>query len=320
MIDRADPRSPAWVERAPTYLGGHSTDRIIFIFRAVGCSYARRPEGGCTNCGFFAMTLPPEHIMSEDLIAQFDSVFSGPEAVTGVEEVDLYNSGSFFADEEMPDNVRTHVYQRLGKLPLSRVLLESRPEFITTERVREARQLLGSVALEVGIGLESANDKVREQFIRKGFDLPAFERAAAVLAEAGAGMLTNVLLKPLGLEEAAAVDDAAATGKYIFDLARRLGLPTRVALQPVFVPPGTPLEKEFLAGRYSPPSLWSVVEVVRQLHSRGETVVGLSEEGLGPQRSPAGCGKCDQALRQALRDYNRKRTLDVFSGLTCSCR
>ncbi|MFZ2956919.1 MAG: hypothetical protein WA705_08530 [Candidatus Ozemobacteraceae bacterium] len=266
------------------------------------------------------MTLPPEHIMSEDLIAQFDSVFSGPEAVTGVEEVDLYNSGSFFADEEMPDNVRTHVYQRLGKLPLSRVLLESRPEFITTERVREARQLLGSVALEVGIGLESANDKVREQFIRKGFDLPAFERAAAVLAEAGAGMLTNVLLKPLGLEEAAAVDDAAATGKYIFDLARRLGLPTRVALQPVFVPPGTPLEKEFLAGRYSPPSLWSVVEVVRQLHSRGETVVGLSEEGLGPQRSPAGCGKCDQALRQALRDYNRKRTLDVFSGLTCSCR
>ncbi|MBF0502336.1 MAG: hypothetical protein HQM09_19505 [Candidatus Riflebacteria bacterium] len=240
--------------------------------------------------------------------------------MSGIGEVDLYNSGSFFADEEMPPEVRTHVFKCLGSFPLSRVLVESRPEFITSERVEEARRLLGNIPLEVGIGLESADDDIRERFIRKGFDRSAFESASAVLSETGAGMVVNILLKPLGLEESAAVDDAVSTGRYVFELAGRLGLSTRVALQPVFVAPGTPLETEFLAGRYLPPNLWSVVEVVRRLHCMGETVVGLSEEGLEPKRSPAGCGKCDGIIRQALRDYNRTKNINIFDSLNCSCR
>jgi len=315
-----DPRSPAWVERVPANLEGISIVRLIFIFRAPGCTYARSPSGGCSMCGFAAMTLPPSKISKEDLIAQFDSVFDRPDALSGISEVDLYNSGSFLADEEMSPEVRSHVFARLGGSSVTRVLIESRPEFILKGTLREASAHLSPGVLEVGIGLESATDDVRERLIRKGFDLPAFERAVAVLAAVRARLVANVLLKPLGLDEAAAIDVALKTGRYVFETAKRLGLPARVALQPVFVPPGTPIEKEFLAGRYKPPSLWSVIGVVKGLHPLGGGSVGMSEEGLGPKRSPAGCGLCDDSLRHALKEYNRTKSLGVFDSLNCSCR
>jgi radical SAM enzyme (TIGR01210 family) len=328
-----DLRRPAWLERVPTNIDGQPTHRLIFIFRAPGCTYARRPAGGCTMCGFTPLTGRARTITPADLIAQFDHVFGAnakgaspptpplpTDLLTDLGEVDLYNSGSFLADEEMPPPVRAHIFRRLAGRGLRRVVVESRPEFVTPVALREAAALPPGV-LDVGIGLESADDHIREVLIRKGFDRPAFERAAGVLAETGLGLLVNILLKPPGvLDDRAALADALATGQYVAALARRLRLRARLALQPVFVAPGTALEADFLAGRYQPPSLWTVVEAVRGLHGILETTVGLSDEGLEPHRSPAGCGRCDDALRAALRDYNRTRCLAAFADLACSCR
>jgi len=295
--------------------------RLIFIFRAPGCAYARRPEGGCTNCGFTSMTFQSDSWSPADLIAQADSVFGAPAAFEGIGEVDLYNSGSFYADAEMPPEVRSHLLGMLGRAGIPRILVESRPEFITAERIAESRRLLPNSFLEVGIGLESSDEVIREQFIRKGFGLPECERAVKVLAAGGAGLLVNVLLKPLGVaDDTAAVADAVNTGKYIFRLAKRLALPVRVALQPVFVAPGTPLEREFFEGRYLPPSLWAVVETVIRMSRSGEVVVGLSDEGLGPKRTPAGCGACDLRIRDALREFNRTGSTGPLQSLSCDCR
>ncbi|HOY67545.1 MAG TPA: hypothetical protein PLP29_11680 [Candidatus Ozemobacteraceae bacterium] len=321
MSEGIDPRKPAWVERVPTRVAGKPSTRLIFIFRAPGCAYARRPGGGCTNCGFGPMTFEDTPWTPADLMAQAEAVFGIPGVLDGVGEVDLYNSGSFYADAELPPEVRSHVLGLLGAAGVPRILVESRPEFITPERIAASRALLPKSFLEVGIGLESADEVIRERFINKGFGLPEFERAARVLAEAGAGLLVNVLLKPLGAaDDAAAVADAVNTGNYIFDLARRLSLSARVALQPVFVAPGTPLEREFLAGRYRPVSLWAVVEAVAALAGLGETTVGLSDEGLEPKRVPAGCGRCDASIRDALRAFNRTGDPAPLRTLTCRCR
>ncbi len=316
-----DPRKPAWIERVPARVSGKPTTRLIFIFRAPGCAYARRPGGGCTMCGFDSMTFGAEPWTTADLIAQAESVFGAPGALDGIGEVDLYNSGSFFADGEMPPDVRTHVLGLLGKPSVARVLVESRPEFITPEGIADARRLLPNAILEVGIGLESSNDTIRERFINKGFGLPEFERAAGVLASGGAGLLVNVLLKPIGIhDDEAAVADAVNTARYIFDLAKRLSLPARVALQPTFIAPGTPLERDYVAGHYQAVSLWAVVETVIALSALGETVVGLSDEGLEPKRVPAGCGRCDESIKSALRAFNRSGDPAPLECLTCPCR
>lgn len=304
---------PAWVERP-------SPERLIFIFRAVGCAYARQPGGGCTMCGFQKVTTQGVPVSPEDLLAQFDSVFGDPRALDGVTHVDLYNSGSFLADVEIPPQVRQQVLSRLGASAVRRVLIEARPEYVRAENLAAARAALGDKELEVGIGLESADDHVRDVLVRKGFSRADFERAVGMLAGAKARLLTYLVIKPPGLGEAEAVEDAVASVRYVFEVAHRHGVPARAALQPVFVATGTDLKREYLAGRYRPPSLWSVVQVVRRAHAFGELIVGLSDEGLEPHLVPSGCPKCTGKLRQALAQYNRTRELSALEGLDCECR
>ncbi|MFH1808438.1 MAG: hypothetical protein ABIJ09_06830 [Pseudomonadota bacterium] len=312
-----DLRRPALVERSRTVVDGTAGSRLMFIFRAAGCTYARRPDGGCSNCGFHPLSTGGVSVAAQDLITQFDSVFSTPGAFTDLVEVDLFNSGSFFAEAEMPATVRDHVLAALGSSSVRRVLVESRPEFVHAERIQAACDRVPGQRLEVGIGLESADDHVREVLVNKGFGREDFERAATVLAQHGARLLVYLLIKPLGLDEDQAIADAVASSRYVFELATRLRVPAHVALQPVFVAPGTAIEKAWRAGHYQPPSLWSVIEVLRQVHPLGEVTVGTSDEGLDPRMAPRGCEGCTPSLQQALQAYNSTRNPESLRVVDC---
>jgi len=320
-------RRPAWVELAEAVVDGVPTRRLIFIFRAIGCAWARRPEGGCTMCGFQAMATGRE-VASEDLIAQFESLFDDPRTLEGVGQLDLYNSGSFFADQEIAPEVRRHVLSSLTGTDVRRVLVEARPEHVRREKLVEAREALDDTVLEIGIGLESADDHVRDVLVRKGYGKAEFETAVREIRSANdersdlapLRLLVYLLIKPPGLSERDAVKDAIASARYVAVVARREGVPARVAFQPVFVPPGTALEQEFLASRFKPPSLWSVLEVVRAVHGAIELSVGMSDEGLDPHLGPMGCTRCTASLKAALVDYNRTHELAALEGLCCDCR
>jgi hypothetical protein len=132
-------------------------------------------------------------------------------------------------------------------------------------------------------------------------------------------LLVYLLIKPMGLTEAAAIEDAVASARYVFDAAAAQRVRARVAFQPTFVAPGTPLELDFLAGRYLPPRLWSVLEVVRRTHALGEVTVGQSDEGLDPRMVPAGCARCTPALRRALTEFNRTQDPAVLDLAPCDC-
>jgi archaeosine synthase beta-subunit len=320
MSTDIDLKVPAHVERVPASVSGHPSARLILVLRAIGCTHARRTGGGCSMCGFLRLTSQGAKVSAAELIAQFDSVVDAPGALDGIEEVDLYNSGSFLADEEVPPEARAHILGRLGQSAVRRVLIESRPEYVQPEVLAEMRTLLGSRELEVAIGLESSDDHVREDIVGKGFDREEFERAVSVLGGVKARLLAYVLIGPLGLDEKQAVEDAVASAGYVFVTAARARVAARVALEPVFVVPGTPLEREFLSGRYQPPNLWAVVEVVRRAHRFGEVLIGLSTEGLAPLAVPTGCSRCTGPLRTALAEYNRTRDLSVFVSLRCDCR
>ncbi|MBW2735940.1 MAG: hypothetical protein JRH20_26445, partial [Deltaproteobacteria bacterium] len=114
-----------------------------------------------------------------------------------------------FADEEVPAEARGGLLRRASTLPrLKRVLVESRPELITDEKLEAAHEALGKGAqLEVAIGLESADKTIREERINKGFTLGAFERACEKLAARGVGLVVYLLLKPMDTSEDEAIKD-----------------------------------------------------------------------------------------------------------------
>jgi archaeosine synthase beta-subunit len=322
MMDLAQ---PAEVRLIPTRLDDRPAQRLMVVLRAPGCQYALR-TGGCTNCGFHHLTTRGVPVPSEQLIAQLqyalDHLTDPPEAIM---ELDLYCSGSFFCDEEIPPAARHGLLQLTRRLPrLRTVLLDSRPEYVTAEVLRATGRSLGladnSIRLEVAIGLESADDTIRLRHIRKGFSLQSFEAAAKNLADAGAALAVYLLLKPLGVDEEAAIADVLASGRYLADLAQRLHLPTRVALEPLFVVEGTPLFEELRAGRYTPPSLWSVVQAIYGLEDLLPVQVGLDTEGLPAQNVPAGCWECSAPLREALARYNITQDKTVLERVTCRCQ
>jgi radical SAM enzyme (TIGR01210 family) len=230
-------------------------------------------------------------------------------------EVDLYNSGSFLADDEVPPAARDAILARIAAVPSVRhVLVEARPEHVTADKVEALVRALPGRSIAVGIGLETADDAIRAA-MRKGFTAADFARAARVLADAGVGLLAYVFLKPPGLTEDEARRDASATLAWLVDRHPRGSL--HVALQPAFVARGTDLECEFLAGRYTPPSLWTVARVVAEAPEGLALHVALWDEGLSDGRVAAGCDACTPRLRAALEAYNATGDRSALAGLAC---
>ena len=318
-------RRPAGVELGVASARGEAGQRLMVILRAPGCAFARR-TGGCTNCGFWQhLTTDGAPVSAGDLLAQLTSAFeTHREASPAVRQLDIFCSGSFLCDGEVPPEARAPLLRlATQELPgLRAVMIESRPEYITPDAIAPLAAALPSPdMLEVGIGLESADPVIREQRIRKGFTLEAFADAARVLADAGVGLAVYLLLKPLGTGELDAARDVVASGEYLADLGRALGLQLRVALEPTFVPEQTPLYEEMKQGRYTPPSLWTVVQVTRQLAKLGLQVhVGLSSEGLPTEQAPTGCPRCTEQLRTALAHFNETQTVSALQGLSCQCQ
>ena len=316
---------PSLVELRPGWVRGEPGQRLMVVLRAPGCAFARR-TGGCTNCGFLELSTRGDPVSPVELTAQLQRALEIDEgAGRQADEIDLFCSGSFLNDEEIPALGRRSLLELCGALPrLRAVVVESRPEYIDAERLLAARRALGAddrVFLEVGIGLETACDEIRLRRIRKGFTLHAFEAAAAAIAEAGLGLYAYLLLKPLGTGEEEALADVLRSGDYLVELSRRLKLPVRVALEPVFVAEGTPLHQELLAGRYRPPSLWTVLEATSGLHRLGlEVQVGLSEEGLPASQRPTSCWECSAPLRDALSRFNQTQDGACLQVASCRCR
>jgi archaeosine synthase beta-subunit len=322
-----DPGRPVSLELVPAVVAGKPSTRLAVVLRAPGCRYARA-TGGCRFCGFLALSTRGAKVTAADYRAQIEAVLEAALAAKPpVEQIDLYNSGSFLADQEVPAEARTLMLSSLTTLPaVQKILIEARPEDVSRDKLRPLVALLSEVRLEVGIGLESADDRVRAELMRKGFSRAVFERAAGEIRDGGASLLAYVFLKPAGLGEAEARDDAVATAHYLAALRSRLrdsahpDFALTYALQPAFVARESALEAEWTAGRYQLLNLWTVLDVAVVAGRLLPVQIGLWDEDLAGGRVPCGCAHCSPVVRDALRRFNETADLSVLTGLPrCAC-
>ncbi|HOX46908.1 MAG TPA: hypothetical protein PK668_25145 [Myxococcota bacterium] len=314
-------RAPRLVEWSEASVAGSPGHRLMVVLAAPGCAWYRQ-AGGCWNCAFPSSLGTAEPVSTEEYRAQIaDALRRLPADAQPPVHVDLYASGSYLNPDEVPEEAQRELLARAAAVPsVTRLTVETRPEYVTRERVQRLRQAAGGKLLEVAVGLETADDRLRAVAIHKGFAWVDFARAAETLAACGVSLLTYVLLKPLDTPEGAALEDAVLSAERVFGLGSSLGMPTRVALEPCFVAPGTRLSREFEAGRYRPPWLWSAVEVVSRVAGQGEVFVGLSDEGLEPARAARNCDACTPRVRAALAEFNRSQDPGPLAGLACPCQ
>jgi radical SAM enzyme (TIGR01210 family) len=309
---------PAYVRISPVNINGAGSSRLMMVLKTKGCEYAQKNGGGCTICGFINHSL--ENITQESMIAQMDYVLANLQ-LNGVEQIDLLTLGSFLNDNEVNRYTREVLLGKIAALKqIRKVSFESRAEYVTVEKLKISKGILGDKILEFGIGLESADDYIRNKIIKKRLSRGAFEKVVAKVKDAGCDLLVYLLIKPPHLPEKKAIEDAVSSARYVFEVAHKYRVKARAAFEPVFICENTHLEKLFLDSQYRMVNLWSVVDVIRRTHRDGDIFVGLSDENLSYDRLPGSCSNCYDALVDALERFNRTRDFSELADLHCPCR
>lgn len=236
----------------------------------------------------------------------------------------IYNGGSFLNSgnevpglkPEIPLSLQKAICQHVGHHPtIQKVFVESRPEFVTQGNISTLTELLQGKTLQVGIGLESSNNTVRNRMLRKGMSLSNFQRAVGILREHKAESMAYVFLKPVGLSESEAIADAVNTIKFCFESGVN-----EVSLSCAFIQAETEMCRQYKLGLYRPPWLWSIIEVVKQTAHLGPVKIGTFEDDPPPIDVAHNCEHCTTAVNQVLDQYRNSFNLSVFDQLACSCK
>ena len=316
MRRKRNPTRPSakWV--APARVGREQGTALAIVLSTIGCAHARSDSGGCTMCSYLLDGVQ-ETPTPDQIVAQFRFAMTALESTKAPLSVKIYTSGSFLDDEEIPSEARSEILQIISEDERIReVVLESRPEYVTESILSGVRNVLGDRTVEIGMGLESASDVIRSVCINKNFDLQMFKDALKIAKNYNIGIRAYVLLKPPLLTERDALLDAVSTVQQ----ARALGV-TTISLNPVNVQKDTLVEKLWIKGKYRPPWLWSVLEVLREASSISDKWMKVVCDPVagGKRRGAHNCGKCDVAIIEAIREFSLSQDPVFLKHLSCDC-
>jgi hypothetical protein len=253
-------------------------------------------------CGYASEGAPAT---ADDLMVQFNAAMkklSGEDRV-----VKIYTSGSFLDPLEMPEESRAKILGELKSRGIEKLVIESRPEYITPVRVEEC---LSMIDTDFAIGLETANDLIRQKIIRKGFTFQDFINAAKTVHDQSGKVKAYLLLKPPFLSEGEAIRDAISSAKSAGQHADIL------SLNLCNIQRGTLVERLWERGEYRPPWLWSAVEVLKHV----SYPIICDPVAAGTRRGPHNCGECDATIAKAIRSHDLTQDPGIFEDLECRCK
>lgn len=305
---------------------GKTEDRLIQFFPGMGCRIWLQTEGECCSfCNIPAATrfavLGPDSegnfkgwtVDHADYRHMFHHSLEDAEGITNLT---LFNGGSFLTDREVPRAFRHDVYRTVAAHPtIERLTVESRPEFMAEAELDEAGDMLGGKQFQIAIGLESANDKIRNDNLKKFMGRPGFERAVQRVQNRGMEVSAYVFLKAPGLTEAEALQDVLDSCAYLADLGV-----AEIMLSCAFIPMGSYLEELYRAGAFRPPWLWTILEVEAEARRRGwPLAIGGFHDFPPPIAISENCDRCNDDVYAAL-DFHRQFGRLPKRTMTCSCK
>ncbi|MFH1102099.1 MAG: archaeosine biosynthesis radical SAM protein RaSEA [Methanobacteriota archaeon] len=303
-----DPTKPVryWSEK--DVFNGEVVDAYVLILRTRGCAWAL--HSGCTMCGYGNDSLW-KPASEKDLLHQVDTALK---QYAGEPVVKIFTSGSFFDTGEIPVNVRNHLFEALSE-KTKKISVESRPEYVTKDNLVSMKKVFSSQVCEIGVGLETASDIVRDYAVNKGFTFKQYVKAVEIMKKNRCDLKTYVLVKPPFLTENEALKDTLSTIKAIQDLT------TTVSLNPTNVQRNTLVEYLWRRKQFRPAWLWSIVEILRKGKELfGEKRLQCDVVGGGSRQGAHNCGSCDHKVLEAITSFSLHQDTRVFDGLDCACK
>lgn len=306
----------------PTDLWFQESDEglvLFVVFYTQACRWSR-----CLGCN-----LPSKqsrrHISYKYLMAQVDHVLRLPEVAgrrADIRKVIASNNGSVLDEVTFSSTALVYFIANLNlQLPNLRTLsLETRPEYVDLPELEFLARVLAEgeqpTGLELAVGFEAFDERIRNAVFDKGLSLAAFEGLVRKVAPFGFRVKCYFMQKPVpGMSDEEAVADIRLAIDYLAEMTARHRVPINMHLNPTFVAAGTVLEDAFRRGEYAPPKLRDVARAA--LHARGKRIsifIGLTVEGLAVNGGSA-IRNGDGPLVGILERFNRTQDYSILDAV-----
>jgi hypothetical protein len=155
----------------------------------------------------------------------------------------LYNSGSILNPREMPPDLLDEILAFARSLAAVRIVsVDSRESFIRPGTLLRMVSVLGrQIMLRPILGIETADDRLRDEVLQKGMPRAAIERVYEILSALGLtlgpgriGLDVNIVIGGPGTCAETAVKDAVRTAGYALDAGLRYGIKIDLNLHPYY--------------------------------------------------------------------------------------
>jgi len=192
--------------------------------------------GECFACGWGRLKGPEPSIHRlKDLI---DDKFQELKKEK-IDKLKVFASGSFLDDKQFPSTIRRYLAKKCVEHGIHNLVVESRPEFVTPERLEEFKGL----KLTVAIGLEVADNDILKKY-NKGFTKEDYAKAAENIHTSGQKVRTYLMV---GIPFAK--DSADATKKSV-EFARKYS--DAIVLINTFPHSAAPIFNAWVSGEWKP--------------------------------------------------------------------
>ncbi|MFH1520685.1 MAG: radical SAM protein [Candidatus Micrarchaeota archaeon] len=284
-----------YFETCPTRVNGQESKRALVVLNSHRpCSYALRskPPKPCKFCAFWKGSPAVDGEPFETIISKA--------AQNGAKRIELLPGGSMLDQKQIRTEELRSMLDLLSKLSIESVFIPSRPEFVD-DRLVEFVKILGQVKLEIGLGLETFDDSLRES-LGKGFTTADYLAAVERIVNVGAIPVTFILTG-LEMSRENAMTDLMETGRRLGILQKQYGIPLRIALEPYFKTKSTSVT----AGAYMSPEF--IAEAVISLVKDFGLEVFVATSGEGHSTHPL------ESVKAQIEQFNLTQKIEVLVSL-----
>jgi len=208
----------------------------------------------CLMCDLWQNTLD-ETVRAETIAEQIDFALDHAERKGGglarLSQVKLYNAGSFFDEQAIPETAYATIADRLAEF--DRIIVECHPALIGDRCLQFRNRLSGQ--LEIALGLETVHSAALEK-LNKRVTLEQFRAAAVFLTRHEIALRAFVLLQPPFIP----TDESVMWAKRSIDFSLDCGA-TVTVLIPTRTGNGA-MDRLAVAGQFTEPSLDQLEEVM----------------------------------------------------------
>ncbi|CAB1083052.1 hypothetical protein JY97_14485 [Alkalispirochaeta odontotermitis] len=258
---------------------------LFIVFYTQACRWSR-----CLGCNL-PSKVSQDHVSFKSIMAQIDHIFADGEVrsrASQIRKVIISNNGSVLDEDTFSSTALMYLIANLNlHFPnLSILSMESRPEYVDLEELEFISRALAEgetpTQLEIAIGFEAFDNRIRNELFDKGLSLEAFEELVKKVAPYGFHLKCYFMQKPVPeMSDAEAVADIKNAIDYLSQIVQQHDIQLNMHLNPTYVAAGTALEPAFREGRYRPPLLEDVAQAAG--YAKGKSIsifIGLSDEGL----------------------------------------